>query len=475
MSRLKYLILITFLATLSIAVSQKGNKPNLKKSNSKIPQTIKTNILNPDEDSMSGTLEWNVVLKNDNGNLNLPKRFRTWWYIRLDGVNPKSLTRLNVIGDGFPGKSVVIPVYSYDRVNWHRLRPENIVATSGNDGFYNYTIEAKFDSSTTVWLARYYPYPYNRLENFLSTIQSHPFVKIETIGKSTMGRDLKMITITNPKFDDKNKKRIWIHARTHPSETGSSFVIEGLINYLLSNCCEQCNGTDLSKLIFNIVPMVNPDGVALGNARVTPDSSYDLERMWLRGNDNYTLLDNSPPEIKALHSAITSATKKGPEFIIALNIHSKNAPPDWRSFLYSNFNFGNKKYKEEGDSLFKKQLSFAKLLTQYFCIDTIKIRTSEEIAKPMEEKLFPEAWWWLNFKSNVMAITLETTSGYDGCFEEWVTYKDHEFLGEAIAKACNQYYKHFISKEYFRYEKPTENIDELKKFKVGHIGEIEEK
>ena len=288
-----------------------------------------------------------------------------------------------------------------------------------------------------------------------------------------MGRDIKMITITNPKFDDKNKKRIWIHARTHPSETGSSFVIEGLINYLLSNCCEHCNGADLNKLIFNIVPMVNPDGVALGNARVSPDSSYDLERMWFRDKDNYNLQDTCPPEIKALHSAITKTIKTGPEYIIAINLHSKNAPPDWRSFLYSNFKFGDKNYSSQGDSLFKKQLSFAKLLSQYYCVDTIKVRTSEEALKSMEEKLFPEAWWWLNFKDKVMAVTLETTSGYDGCFEEWVTYKDHEYLGEALARACNQYYKHFISKEFFRYERPVENLDELIKFKIGNYGSID--
>ena len=240
-----------------------------------------------------------------------------------------------------------------------------------------------------------------------------------------------------------------------------------LINYLISECNNHCKDADLSKLIFNIVPMVNPDGVVLGNARVTPDDSYDLERMWLRDKDNYKLKKSCPPEVKALHTAITKLDRKGPEFIIALNLHSKNAPPNWKNFLYTNFKKEKKDYGEEGNSLFKKQLNFAKILSGYYCGDTINVRMSEESGKGMAKKHFPEMWWWLNFKDKVMAVTLETTSGYDGCFEEWVTYKDHEYLGEAIAKACNQYYKYYVSKEYYRYERPCEDIDELMKFYIG--------
>jgi hypothetical protein len=423
-----------------------------------------TNILEPDDDSMSGTLEWKVVLKDDNGNVNLPERYRTWWYIRMDGVNTNTPTRLNIEGDGFAGKSIVLPVYSYDRINWHRFKPENIVSNTGAEGLYNYTIEHIYDSSSTVWVARYYPYSVSKLDNFLKTLEKNPFVKIEKIGESNYGRPINMVSITDPKVDDKTKKRIWVHSRTHPSETGSSFAVEGLIRYLTGKSCEGCKDVDLSKLIFNIVPMINPDGVALGNARVTPDSSYDLERMWLRGENDFDLKNDIPPEISAIHQAITNLNKKGPEFIIALNLHSKNAPPNWRHFLYSNFKEENKEYGESGDSLFKKQLSFARLLSNYYCMDTIRVRRSEEAGRPMDKKLFPEVWWWLNFKDKVMAATLETTSGIDGCFEEWVTFKDQEYLGEAIAKASYQYYKYYVSGEYFKYERPVENMEELMKF-----------
>ncbi len=424
----------------------------------------RTNVSDPEDDSMSGMLEWKIVLRDDNGNLELPPRFRNWWYIRLDAVNNSTPTTLNIEGDGFPGKSVVIPVYSYDRINWHRLSPDDIINTSSNDGYFNYSIYKVFDSSSTVWIARYYPYSLSRSEKLLKSLEKNPYAKVETIGESALGKPIKMITITDFKVDDKNKKRIWIHARTHPSETGSSFAVESLIKHLVSNCNVNCKDADLSKLIFNIVPMVNPDGVSLGNSRVTPENSIDLERSWVKSENGYDLEKNIPPETKALHSAITKLEKMGPEFIIALNLHSKNAYSNWRNFLYTNFKESKPENGIEGDSLFKKQLEFAKILSDFYCGDTINVRDSEESGKLTEKKHFPEMWWWINFKDQVMAATIETVTGLNGCFEDWITYRDHEMLGIAIAKACNQYYKFYVSKDYYKYERPNNDFQELMMF-----------
>ncbi|MFH1049361.1 MAG: M14 family zinc carboxypeptidase [bacterium] len=448
----------------SKSIKTSKTEQTLKGSSDKI--SPRTNVSDPEDDSMSGLLEWRIVLRDDNGNLELPPRFRNWWYIRLDGINNNVPSTLNIEGDGFPGKSVVIPVYSYDRINWHRLSPDDIINTTTKDGFFNYTIQKVFDSSSTVWLARYYPYSLSRLEKFLSSLEKNSFAKIEKIGTSGQGNAIRMITITDFKVDDKNKKRIWIHARTHPSETGSSFAVEGLVKYLISDCNVHCKKADLTKLIFHIVPMVNPDGVALGNARVTPDNSLDLERTWIKAENNYDLIKETAPETKALHSVITRLEKQGPEFIIALNLHSKNAYPNWRNFLYTNFKESKPEYGAEGDSLFKKQLEFTKILSDYYCGDTINVRDSEESGKLTEKKHFPEMWWWVNFKDKVMAATIETVSGLNGCFEDWICYRDHELLGEAIAKACNQYFKFYISKKYDKYERPNDDIQMLMKFYI---------
>ena len=54
-------------------------------------------------------------------------------------------------------------------------------------------------------------------------------------------------------------------ARVHPSETSSSFFIEGLVEFLLGDS----KASELLRelFIFQIIPMLNPDGVEHGNFR----------------------------------------------------------------------------------------------------------------------------------------------------------------------------------------------------------------
>jgi hypothetical protein len=467
--KLLSLIIIFLLSNTIITLSQKGSADTLSTRKATMGHA-QSKAYNPqyDNESMSGNVEWQLVLQDDNGNIELPARYRTWWYIKLEGINKNSISKLHIIGDGFQGKSVVLPVYSYDRKTWTRLKPEDITNDEESGGFFNYTIEKKFDTST-VWIARYYPYSFAKLDNFIKSHLGNPLLKFEIIGITTLGKDIPFLTITDPSIHDSLKKRIWIHARTHASESASSYVLEGLIDFLLSPCNRECNKVDLKKLIFNIVPMVNIDGVMAGNARVSPDSSFDFERLWKRTDEsNFDLRDDVPTEVKAMHSKISS----GPDFIMALNLHSKNAYPNWRNFFYTNFysNFKkeNKKYGPQGDSIFYKTLSFANLLTREHCGDTIVVRASEEIERDMDKKFFPESWWWLNFRDSVLALTLEATTGRQGCLDEWTSYKDHVMLGEALSISIQSYYNIFIEKKWFRYNAPEADTQELLKFFIGN-------
>jgi murein tripeptide amidase MpaA len=75
------------------------------------------------------------------------------------------------------------------------------------------------------------------------------------------------------------KKAIVITSRVHPGETQSSFLVEGLINYLLS---DQDEAREIrEKFVIKIVPMLNPDGVILGNSRSSL-IGVDLNRRWIK-------------------------------------------------------------------------------------------------------------------------------------------------------------------------------------------------
>lgn len=67
--------------------------------------------------------------------------------------------------------------------------------------------------------------------------------------------------------------------RIHPGESNSSHVLKGFLEYLCSNEKGAC---DLRRRTnFYIIPMINPDGVILGNHR-TGASGKDLNRMFMQ-------------------------------------------------------------------------------------------------------------------------------------------------------------------------------------------------
>lgn len=75
----------------------------------------------------------------------------------------------------------------------------------------------------------------------------------------------------------KNKNVVVITARVHPGETNSSFIIEGFIRFITSS---HYVAQELRKrMVFKIVPMLNPDGVIGGNYR-TSLSGNDLNRVY---------------------------------------------------------------------------------------------------------------------------------------------------------------------------------------------------
>lgn len=424
-----------------------------------------------DQESLSGGLEWNIQVRDDNNNSSLPPKFRNWWYVKIEGLSTSLPNKINIIGDGWQGKHYAVPVYSYDRINWFRFKPEEIHNTESSGSYFNYYLLKKFEKPT-VWVARYYPYTFNRLKNLLKSLEKNPFVKIETIGKTPQNRPIIMLTITDFQTDDKQKRRIWIHSRTHPSETGSSFVVEGLIRFLINECNTCCPRVDLKKMIFNIVPMVNVDGVVAGNSRTVPITSKDLERQWIRvGENESTLVDTVATEVKILEKTIKELINLGPKFFIALNLHQTHSPPNHRPFLFSNFSKKAEVNGEAGEKLFTRQLIFSKLISKEYCGDTVYVRPSYEPGVPMEKKVFPESWWWVNFKDEVLAVTLENTVGINGCFEEWVNYQDQIKLGEAIALAIGKYHQYFIEKKWYRYEAPNWDLNELMKFFIDSSGD----
>lgn len=70
---------------------------------------------------------------------------------------------------------------------------------------------------------------------------------------------------------------IVILCRVHPGDTPASFMCQGFIEFITSNHPIAVVLRD--NFVFKIVPMVNPDGVFLGNNRCNL-IGQDLNRTW---------------------------------------------------------------------------------------------------------------------------------------------------------------------------------------------------
>lgn len=96
--------------------------------------------------------------------------------------------------------------------------------------------------------------------------------------KTLAGNDCEMVIITNfgSRAEDIAVRRaIIITSRIHPGESNSSFIMHGILTYLVS---EEAGAKYLrNNFVFKIIPMLNPDGVINGNYRCSL-SGQDLNR-----------------------------------------------------------------------------------------------------------------------------------------------------------------------------------------------------
>ncbi len=229
-------------------------------------------------------------------------------------------------------------------------------------------------------------YTYDSLLTDLSEWNSSPFVQIDSIGHSVQGRVLWMLTISDTVQSGAAKKRVSIHARTHPNEVQAWWVTNQMINILL-------DGSDLAKAlrkstIFNIIPMYNPDGVELGFSRENANS-IDIESNWGSGSPE--------KEVLALRSFFENLMLSEAPIDVALNMHSAYACK--RYFVY---------HHENGTSEFftGMEKDFIGDIRYYWenGFEPWDYYVSWASGTPDR---YPESWFWNNFQEEVMALTYE--------------------------------------------------------------------
>ncbi len=257
----------------------------------------------------------------------------------------------------------------------------NVEYDYNENDYYNeksfYTLTFSFDFSKIetnnkyVFFSYCYPYTYSKLTNFIFSLNTKKYIHYEEIGKTILGNSIYMIIITN--FKDSleimsKKKCILLTGRVHPGESNSSYVIQGLIENLLSN--DVLIDKLRKNFIFKIIPMLNPDGVILGNYRCNLNG-YDLNRMWIDYN-----VEISPSNFY-VHEIIKK-TIEDRDIYLYCDFHGHSAKQNF--FLYC-CNNNNNDEELNFINLFNRESIYFDKKNCYNKISPFKITTARAVMK----------------------------------------------------------------------------------------------
>ena len=176
-----------------------------------------------------------------------------------------------------------------------------------------------------------YPYTLSKINGMIihhmSQKRTRALMTEQNLTDTILGNKCKILSITNPESNipKNDKKVIFINSRVHPGETTASYVMQEVIEELLQDSLSMSLFRD--HVIIYIVPVINPDGVALGNARCNM-SMVDLNR-------NY----NSPsktnqPTLFAMKQFAKEIRDEHRDIIYFVDIHSHSKKMN--CFIYGN-------------------------------------------------------------------------------------------------------------------------------------------
>ncbi|RXN34601.1 cytosolic carboxypeptidase 6 [Labeo rohita] len=145
---------------------------------------------------------------------------------------------------------------------------------------------------------------------------------------------------------EREKRVVFLTARVHPGESPASFICQGVIDFLVSQ--HPIAQVLRDHVIFKIVPMLNPDGVYLGNYRCSL-MGFDLNRHW---QDPSPWAHPTLHAVKQLIVQMNQDPKVSLEFYIDVHAHST---------MMNGFMYGNVFEEEERG---QRQAVFPRLLCQ---------------------------------------------------------------------------------------------------------------
>jgi hypothetical protein len=140
--------------------------------------------------------------------------------------------------------------------NWHYI--SDVWSTDQQpDKTGTYCFVRTYDTDGE-YLAMRPPYTPKYNEAYLKSLEGRPGVKVIEVGKSKQGRPLHIVQIGEG--DPKSVPCVVMYAREHASEQDTSWVVQGAIDFVVSDTIESRRMRE--KFTFLAIPLLDPDGAA---------------------------------------------------------------------------------------------------------------------------------------------------------------------------------------------------------------------
>ena len=306
-----------------------------------------------------------------------------WFFFRVSNTKKGRKVNFNIINmlrktcvynHGLKIMTYSTTAAAKENLGWHRdcynsiYYANNLFVYNNNNASkkrnlhsLSFDYEFKYDNDT-VYFANCIPYFYSTLMKELNKYElddeKYPFFYRKTLAVTLGGNDLDMFTINsmydifqngatsvvtqksqnylyikNTQENNNNnlsqvldeRKAIVIIGRQHPGETVGSYVVKGCIDFLMGDSEEAKKLREV--YVFKIVPMMNPDGVLVGNSR-TSFAGCDLNRRWGKPNEVIH------PEVYSTKQMITKlSNQRNIAFIIDCHGHFGT----FNSLFYCNY------------------------------------------------------------------------------------------------------------------------------------------
>ncbi len=316
-----------------------------------------------------------------------------WWYFRVDGAEPGQKLTLEITASSVPYRPEARlaanwslpqqPMISSDDVHWQKIAP-GVIGEQG--GSYEVTAP-----SERFWLAWGPPFLPVHGERLLAEIAEQlPAAERFELARTRGGRPVEAIRIGSPDAPG----AIWVQARQHAWESGSSWVGDGWLRWIASDDPAAEQFRDNHEIFF--VPIMDVDNVVLG-AGGKDAIPRDHNRDWA----------DAPvyPEVAAAQTQLRRLIAQD-RLRVFLDLHNP-APADHQPFF-----FGPLDYEQLDAEHRRRYDQFLELATEYIrgpLAILPRYRFATYVKTQEERNRVSGNWVRDRVGQNAIAMTLETS------------------------------------------------------------------